>query len=189
MLLKVCSFDRGYTSPYSLQMQKEWKVLEEPYIIITDKKISSMQEILPFLEKVVQTGKGFVIIAEDINGEALATLVVNKIRGTLKVIVKAPGFGDRRKEMLQDIAILTGGTVISEETGLKLDAATIDMLGQAKRVVVDKENTTIVSCGDKEEIGKRINQIRKQIEETKSDYDKEKLQERVCKISRWSCSY
>ncbi|MFA6913834.1 MAG: chaperonin GroEL, partial [Endomicrobiia bacterium] len=146
--------------------------------------ISSMQEILPLLEKVVQTGKGFVIIAEDIDGEALATLVVNKIRGTLKVIaVKAPGFGDRRKEMLQDIAILTGGTVISEETGLKLDAATIDMLGQAKRVVVDKENTTIVSgAGDKEEIGKRINQIRKQIEETKSDYDKEKLQERLAKL-------
>ncbi|MBO7432008.1 MAG: chaperonin GroEL, partial [Elusimicrobia bacterium] len=159
-------------------------VLEDPYIIITDKKISSMQEILPLLEKVVQTGKGFIIIAEDIEGEALATLVVNKIRGTLKVIaVKAPGFGDRRKEMLQDIAILTGGTVISEETGLKLDAATIDMLGQAKRVVVDKENTTIVSgLGDKKEIEQRIAQIRKQIEETKSDYDREKLQERLAKL-------
>jgi len=158
--------------------------LEDPYIIITDKKISSMQEILPLLEKVVQTGKGFIIIAEDIEGEALATLVVNKIRGTLKVIaVKAPGFGDRRKEMLQDIAILTGGTVISEETGLKLDAATIDMLGQAKRVVVDKENTTIVSgLGDKKEIEQRIAQIRKQIEETKSDYDREKLQERLAKL-------
>ena len=143
-----------------------------------------MQEILPLLEKVVQTGKGFIIIAEDIEGEALATLVVNKIRGTLKVIaVKAPGFGDRRKEMLQDIAILTGGTVISEETGLKLDAATIEMLGQAKRVVVDKENTTIVSgLGDKKEIEQRIAQIRKQIEETKSDYDKEKLQERLAKL-------
>jgi len=178
-------FDRGYTSPYFVtDAERMQGVLEEPYIIITDKKISSMQEILPLLEKVVQTGKGFVIIAEDIDGEALATLVVNKIRGTLKVIaVKAPGFGDRRKEMLQDIAILTGGTVISEETGLKLDAATIDMLGQAKRVVVDKENTTIVSgAGDKEEIGKRINQIRKQIEETKSDYDKEKLQERLAKL-------
>ena len=140
-------FDRGYCSPYFVTDAERMEgVLEDPYIIITDKKISSMQEILPLLEKVVQTGKGFIIIAEDIEGEALATLVVNKIRGTLKVIaVKAPGFGDRRKEMLQDIAILTGGTVISEETGLKLDAATIDMLGQAKRVVVDKENTTIVS--------------------------------------------
>ncbi len=178
-------FDRGYCSPYFVTDAERMEgVLEDPYIIITDKKISSMQEILPLLEKVVQTGKGFIIIAEDIEGEALATLVVNKIRGTLKVIaVKAPGFGDRRKEMLQDIAILTGGTVISEETGLKLDAATIDMLGQAKRVVVDKENTTIVSgCGKKEEIDSRIAQIRKQIEETKSDYDKEKLQERLAKL-------
>ncbi len=178
-------FDRGYTSPYFVtDAERMEAVLEDPYIIITDKKISSMQEILPLLEKVVQTGKGFIIIAEDIEGEALATLVVNKIRGTLKVVaVKAPGFGDRRKEMLQDIAILTGGTVISEETGLKLDAATIDMLGQAKRVVVDKENTTIVSgSGKKEEIEQRISQIRKQIEETKSDYDKEKLQERLAKL-------
>lgn len=178
-------FDRGYTSPYFVTDAERMEgVLENPYIIITDKKISSMQEILPLLEKVVQTGKGFIIIAEDIEGEALATLVVNKIRGTLKVIaVKAPGFGDRRKEMLQDIAILTGGTVISEETGLKLDAATLDMLGQAKRVVVDKENTTIVSgSGKKEEIDQRIAQIRKQIEETKSDYDKEKLQERLAKL-------
>ena len=178
-------FDRGYCSPYFVTDAERMEgVLEDPYIIITDKKISSMQEILPLLEKVVQTGKGFIIIAEDIEGEALATLVVNKIRGTLKVIaVKAPGFGDRRKEMLQDIAILTGGTVISEEIGLKFDAATIDMLGQAKRVVVDKENTTIVSgCGKKEDIDKRISQIRKQIEETKSDYDKEKLQERLAKL-------
>ncbi len=178
-------FDRGYSSPYFVtDAERMEAVLEDPYIIITDKKISSMQEILPLLEKVVQTGKGFIIIAEDIEGEALATLVVNKIRGTLKVIaVKAPGFGDRRKEMLQDIAILTGGTVISEETGLKLDAATLDMLGQAKRVVVDKENTTIVSgLGDKKEIDQRIAQIRKQIEETKSDYDKEKLQERLAKL-------
>ena len=178
-------FDRGYCSPYFVTDAERMEgVLEDPYIIITDKKISSMQEILPLLEKVVQTGKGFIIIAEDIEGEALATLVVNKIRGTLKVIaVKAPGFGDRRKEMLQDIAILTGGTVISEETGLKLDAATIDMLGQAKRVVVDKENTTIVSgLGDKKEIEQRISQIRKQIEETKSDYDREKLQERLAKL-------
>lgn len=178
-------FDRGYCSPYFVtDAERMEAALEDPYIIITDKKISSMQEILPLLEKVVQTGKGFIIIAEDIEGEALATLVVNKMRGTLKVIaVKAPGFGDRRKEMLQDIAILTGGTVISEEVGLKFDSATIEMLGQAKRVVVDKENTTIVSgCGKKEEIDNRISQIRKQIETTKSDYDKEKLQERLAKL-------
>jgi chaperonin GroEL len=178
-------FDRGYSSPYFVTDGERMEaVLEDPYIIITDKKISSMQEILPLLEKVVQTGRCFLIISEDIEGEALATLVVNKIRGTLKVAaVKAPGFGDRRKEMLQDIAILTGGTVISEEVGLKLDAATVDMLGQAKRIVVDKENTTIVSgLGDKKEIETRISQIRKQIEETKSDYDKEKLQERLAKL-------
>ncbi|MCL2389395.1 MAG: chaperonin GroEL [Elusimicrobia bacterium] len=178
-------FDRGYSSPYFVTDGERMEaVLEDPYLIITDKKISSMQEILPLLEKVVQTGKCFLIIAEDVDGEALATLVVNKIRGTLKVAaVKAPGFGDRRKEMLQDIAILTGGTVISEEVGLKLDAATIDMLGQAKRIVLDKENTTIVSgSGDKKEIETRIAQIRRQIEETKSDYDKEKLQERLAKL-------
>jgi chaperonin GroEL len=178
-------FDRGYSSPYFVtDTERMQGILEDPYIIITDKKVSSMQEILPLLEKVVQTGRPFVIIAEDIEGEALATLVLNKIRGTLKVIaVKAPGFGDRRKEMLQDIAILTGGTVITEETGLKLDKATIDLLGQAKRVVVDKENTTIISgLGDKKEIGSRISQIRKQIEDTKSDYDKEKLQERLAKL-------
>ncbi len=178
-------FDRGYSSPYFVtDAERMQGILEEPYIIITDKKISSMQEILPLLEKVVQTGRAFIIIAEDIEGEALATLVVNKIRGTLKVMaVKAPGFGDRRKDMLQDIAILTGGTVISEETGLKLDKATIEMLGQAKRVVVDKENTTIVSgMGDKKDIESRISVIRKQIEDTKSDYDKEKLQERLAKL-------
>ncbi|MGA2090837.1 MAG: chaperonin GroEL [Endomicrobiales bacterium] len=178
-------FDRGYISPYFVtDAERMEAVLENAYIIVTDKKISSMQDILPLLEKVVQTGRPFVVIAEDIDGEALATIVVNKIRGTLKVVaIKAPGFGDRRKEMLQDIAILTGGTVISEETGLKLDKATLDMLGQAKRVVVDKENTTIVAGeGDKKEIEKRINQIRKQIEETKSDYDKEKLQERLAKL-------
>ncbi|MDR1474876.1 MAG: chaperonin GroEL [Endomicrobium sp.] len=178
-------FDRGYNSPYFVtDTERMQGILENPYIIITDKKLSSMQEILPLLEKVVQTGRPFVIIAEDIEGEALATLVLNKIRGTLKVIaVKAPGFGDRRKEMLQDIAILTGGTVITEETGLKLDSATIDLLGQAKRVVVDKENTTIVSgLGDKKEIESRISQIRKQIADTKSEYDKEKLQERLAKL-------
>ncbi|BAG14160.1 MAG: chaperonin GroEL [Candidatus Endomicrobiellum trichonymphae] len=178
-------FDRGYSSHYFVtDTERMQAILEDPYIIITDKKISSMQEILPLLEKIIQTGKSFMIIAEDIEGEALATLVLNKIRGTLKVIaVKAPGFGDRRKEMLQDIAILTGGTVITEETGLKLDKATIDLLGQAKRIVVDKENTTIVSgLGDKKEIEARIAQIRKQIEDTKSDYDKEKLQERLAKL-------
>ncbi|MDR0486183.1 MAG: chaperonin GroEL, partial [Elusimicrobiota bacterium] len=178
-------FDRGYNSPYFVtDSERMQAVLEDPYIIITDKKLSSMQEILPLLEKVVQAGKPFVIIAEDIEGEALATLILNKIRGTLKVVaVKAPGFGDRRKEMLQDIAILTGGTVISEETGLKFDNATIDMLGSAKRVTVDKENTTIVSgLGEKKEIEARIAQIRKQIEDTKSDYDKEKLQERLAKL-------
>jgi len=178
-------FDRGYSSHYFVtDSERMQAILEDPYIIITDKKISSMQEVLPLLEKIVQTGKPFIIIAEDIEGEALATLVLNKIRGTLKVIaVKAPGFGDRRKEMLQDIAILTGGTVITEETGLKFDKATIDLLGQAKRVVVDKENTTIVSgLGDKKEIESRIAQIRKQIEDTKSEYDKEKLQERLAKL-------
>jgi chaperonin GroEL len=178
-------FDRGYISPYFVtDTERMQGILEDPYIIITDKKISSMQEVLPLLEKVIQTGRPFIIIAEDIEGEALATLVLNKIRGTLKVIaVKAPGFGDRRKEMLQDIAVLSGGTVISEETGLKLDKATIDLLGQAKRVVVDKENTTIVSgLGNKKEIESRIAQIRKQIEDTKSDYDKEKLQERLAKL-------
>ncbi|MDR1086632.1 MAG: chaperonin GroEL [Endomicrobium sp.] len=178
-------FDRGYNSPYFVtDTERMQGILENPYIIITDKKISSMQEILPLLEKVVQTGRPFVIIAEDIEGEALATLVLNKIRGTLKVIaVKAPGFGDRRKEMLQDIAILTNGTVITEETGLKLDSATIELLGQAKRVVVDKENTTIISgLGDKKEIESRISQIRKQIADTKSEYDKEKLQERLAKL-------
>ncbi|MDR0977930.1 MAG: chaperonin GroEL [Endomicrobium sp.] len=178
-------FDRGYNSPYFVtDTERMQGILDNPYIIITDKKISSMQDILPLLEKIVQTAKPFLIIAEDIEGEALATLVLNKIRGTLKVVaVKAPGFGDRRKEMLQDIAVLTGGTVITEETGLKLDSATLDLLGQAKRVVVDKENTTIVSgLGDKKGIEARISQIRKQILDTKSEYDKEKLQERLAKL-------
>ncbi len=178
-------FDRGYISPYFVtDAERMEAAYDDPYIVITDKKISSMQDFLPVLEKIAQTGRPFSIIAEDIEGEALATLVVNKLRGTLKVVaVKAPGFGDRRKEMLQDIAVLTGGQVISEEAGMKLDKATLDMLGQAKRMVVDKENTTIVSgLGDKKDIEKRIAQIRKQIEETKSDYDKEKLQERLAKL-------
>src|SRR3989339_1214676 len=179
-------FDKGYVSPYMVtnsdRMESEYA---EPYILITDKKVSSIHDVLPLLEKIAQGGKKeLVIIAEDVDGEALATFVVNKLRGSFNVLaVKAPGFGDRRKEMLQDIAVLTGGTLISEETGMKLDKATLDLLGRAKRVVMDKENTTIVSGeGDKSEIQKRIAQIRKQIEETKSDYDKEKLQERLAKL-------
>ena len=179
-------FDRGYISPYFVtDPERLESVLEDAYLIITDKKISAMNDILPLLEKVVQTGKPFVIVAEDIEGEALATLVVNKLRGTLKcAAVKAPGFGDRRKEMLQDIAVLTGGDVISEELGHKLDKASIDMLGRAKRVVIDKDNTTIVNgSGEKAEIKKRADSIRMQIENTTSDYDREKLQERLAKLS------
>ncbi len=179
-------FDRGYISPYFVTDSERMEcVLENPYIIITDKKISSMNELLPVLEKIVQRGKQFLIIAEDVDGEALATLVVNKLRGTLKgCAVKAPGFGDRRKEMLEDIAILTGGDVLSEERGIKLDKAELAMLGQAARVVIDKENTTIVSGkGSKEAIAARSEQIRKQIENSKSEYDKEKLQERLAKLS------
>ncbi|MFN3966613.1 MAG: chaperonin GroEL, partial [Endomicrobiia bacterium] len=178
-------FDRGYISPYFItDAERMEAVLEDPLIIITDKKVSAMNDFLPLLEQIAQSGKQFLLIAEDVEGEALATLVVNKLRGTLKcAAVKAPGFGDRRKEMLQDIAILTGGEVISEEAGMKLDKATIDQCGKAKRVVVDKENTTIVGGqGDKKAIEKRIAQIRKQIEETKSDYDREKLQERLAKL-------
>ncbi|MEN3014306.1 MAG: chaperonin GroEL [Endomicrobiia bacterium] len=179
-------FDRGYISPYFVtDAERMEAVLEDPYIIITDKKVSAMNDLLPLLEQIAQSGRSFLLIAEDVEGEALATLVVNKLRGTLRCCaVKAPGFGDRRKEMLQDIAILTGGEVISEEKGEKLEKATLDRLGTAKRVVVDKENTTIVSGGgSKEEIKKRINQIKKQIEETKSDYDREKLQERLAKLA------
>jgi len=179
-------FDRGYISPYFVtDAERMQSVLDDPYIIITDKKIAAMNEILPLLEQIAQSGKPFLLIAEDVEGEALATLVVNKLRGTLRCsAVKAPGFGDRRKEMLQDIAILTGGQVISEETGMKFEKATVDMLGKCKRVVIDKENTTIVDgAGDRNEIKKRITQIKKQIEETKSDYDKEKLQERLAKLS------
>jgi chaperonin GroEL len=179
-------FDRGYLSPYFVTDSENMEaVMEDAMILIHDKKISNMKELLPILEKSAQTGKPLLIIAEDIEGEALATLVVNKIRGTLKVCaVKAPGFGDRRKAMLEDIAILTGGRVISEETGFKLENAVLADLGSAKRIVVDKENTTIVEgSGKKEDIKGRISQIKKQIENTTSDYDREKLQERLAKLA------
>lgn len=179
-------FDRGYISPYFMtNPEKMEAVMENPFILITDKKISTMKDLLPVLEPVAQSGRALVIIAEDVDGEALATLVVNRLRGTLKIAaVKAPGFGDRRKEMLEDIAILTGGTVISEEKGLRLDAATIEMLGKAEKITIDKENTTVVNgAGDKEAIDKRVAQIRKQMETTTSDYDREKLQERLAKLA------
>jgi len=179
-------FDRGYLSPYFVtDSDKMTAEMEDPYVLIHDKKISNMKDLLPVLEKVIQTGKPLLIIAEDIEGEALATLVVNKLRGTLKVAaVKAPGFGDRRKAMLEDIAILTGGTVISEERGYKLENATLDFLGQADRVGIDKDNTTIVGGqGKQNDIKARINQIKTQIEDTTSDYDREKLQERLAKLS------
>lgn len=179
-------FDRGYVSPYFVTDSERMEcVLEDAAVLITDKKISAMNDILPILEKVVQMGKPLAIICDDLEGEPLATLVINRLRGNLKVCaVKAPGFGDRRKEMLQDIAILTGGQVISEERGMKLDKADISMLGRAKRIVVDKENTTIVDgAGDKDEIKARTGQIRKQIEDTTSDYDREKLQERLAKLA------
>jgi chaperonin GroEL len=179
-------FDRGYLSPYFVTDPENMEaVMEDAMILIHDKKISNMKELLPILEKSAQTGKPLLLIAEDIEGEALATLVVNKIRGTLKVCaVKAPGFGDRRKAMLDDIAILTGGRVISEETGFKLENAVLADLGSAKRIVVDKENTTIVEgAGKKEDIKGRISQIKKQIENTTSDYDREKLQERLAKLA------
>ena len=179
-------FDRGYASAYMVtDTEKMEAVLDDPLILITDKKISNIQEILPLLEQVVQAGKKLLIVAEDVEGEALSTLVVNKLRGTFTcVAVKAPGFGDRRKEMLQDIAILTGGTVISTETGLELKEANLSMLGQARQVKVDKENTTIVGgAGDKENIEARIGQIRAQIATTTSDYDREKLQGRLAKLA------
>ncbi len=179
-------FDRGYISPYfATNSEKMEAQLENPYILIYDKKISVLKEVLPLLEQTLQTGRPLLIIAEDIESEALATLVVNRLRGSLKICaVKAPGFGDRRKAMLQDIATLTGGIVISEETGLKLDSATIDMLGTAEKVVVDKDNTTIVNgAGDKDEIAARVAQIKSQIENTSSDYDREKLQERLAKLA------
>lgn len=179
-------FDRGYISPYFVTDSERMEcVLEDCAVIITDKKVSSMNELLPILEKIVQGGRQFLIIAEDVDGEALATLVVNRLRGTLKgCAVKAPGFGDRRKEMLADIATLTGGEVISEERGLKLENATLEMLGKAKRVIIDKESTTIVhGGGDKKAVEERAAQIRKQIELSTSDYDKEKLQERLAKLA------
>lgn len=179
-------FDRGYLSPYFVtDSEKMVAELENPQILIVDKKITAMKDLLPILEPAAQSGKPLLIIAEDIEGEALATLVVNKLRGSLKIAaVKAPGFGDRRKAMLEDIAILTGGTVISEERGFTLENATIDMLGQAENISIDKDNTTIVNgAGDKDNIKNRVNQIKSQVESTTSDYDKEKLQERLAKLA------
>ncbi len=185
-LVEGMQFDRGYISAYmATDMDKMEAVLDNPYILITDKKISNIQDILPVLEQIVQSGAKLLIIAEDVEGEALTTLIVNKLRGTFNVVaVKAPGYGDRRKEMLKDIAILTGGQVISEELGLDLKETTMDMLGRAKSVKVQKENTVIVDGeGNKEDIAARISQIRTQIEETTSDFDKEKLQERLAKLA------
>ena len=179
-------FDRGYLSPYFVtDPEKMEAAIEDGYILIHDKKISAMKDLLPILEKIAQTGKSLLIIAEDIEGEALATLVVNKLRGTLKVVaVKAPGFGDRRKEMLRDIAVLTGGEVVSEEVGFKLENATLNDLGQAKRLVIDKDNTTIIDGhGDPEQIKGRIGEIRAAVEKSTSDYDSEKLQERLAKLA------
>lgn len=185
-LVEGMQFDRGYLSSYmSTDMEKMVAELEDPYILITDKKITNIQDILPILEQIVQTGSKLLIIADDVEGEALTTLIVNKLRGTFNcVAVKAPGFGDRRKEMLQDISILTGGSVISEELGLDLKEATIEMLGRAKAIRVDKENTIIVGgSGNKSDISSRINQIKEQIESTTSEFDKDKLQERLAKLA------
>jgi len=185
-IVEGMQFDRGYISPYFItDPEKMEAVLENPFILITDRKISTMKDLLPVLEPVAQAGKSLLIIAEDVEGEALATLVVNKLRGSLKIAaVKAPGFGDRRKEMLEDIAILTGGVVISEEKGLRLDAAKMEMLGKTEKITIDKENTTVVNgAGSKDTITKRIAQIRTQIENTTSDYDREKLQERLAKLA------
>ena len=185
-LVEGMQFDRGYISTYmATDMDKMEAVLDDPYILITDKKISNIQEILPLLEQIVQSGSRLLIIAEDVEGEALTTLILNKLRGTFNVVaVKAPGYGDRRKEMLKDIAILTGGQVISEEVGLELKDATLDMLGRAKSVKVQKENTVIVDGeGSKDEIAHRVSQIKAQIEETTSEFDKEKLQERLAKLA------
>jgi chaperonin GroEL len=185
-LVEGMQFDRGYISPYFItDTEKMESVLENPYILLADKKISTMKDLMPVLEPVAQAGRPLVIISEDVDGEALATLVVNKLRGSLKIAaVKAPGFGDRRKEMLEDIAILTGGTVVSDEKGLKLETATMELLGEAEKIVIDKENTTIVNGkGEKSNIEARVKQIKVQIESTTSDYDKEKLQERLAKLA------
>ena len=185
-IVEGMQFDRGYCSPYmATNMEKMEAVLDNPYILITDKKISSIQELLPLLEQIVKTGQKLLIIAEDVEGEALTTLILNKLRGSFNcVAVKAPGFGDRRKAMLEDIAILTGGQVISSELGLELKETTMDMLGRAKSVKVQKENTVIVDgCGDKNAIADRVGQIKKAIEETTSDFDREKLQERLAKLA------
>ncbi|MFR6437651.1 MAG: chaperonin GroEL, partial [Peptoniphilaceae bacterium] len=179
-------FDRGYLSPYMVtDPEKRVAELDDPYILITDKKISNIQDILPVLEQVLQESRPVLLIADDIEGEALATLVVNKLRGTLNVVgVKAPGYGDRRKDMLQDIAILTGGTVITEDLGLDIKEATVDMLGRAQKVRVEKDKTVIVSgAGERSAIDERIGQIRAQVEETESEFDREKLQERLAKLS------
>jgi len=184
-IVEGMQFDKGYISPYFVtNPDKMEAVLDEPVILINEKKISTMKDLLPILEQVAKMGRSLLIISEDVEGEALATLVVNKLRGTLKVAgVKAPGFGDRRKAMLEDIAILTGGQVVSEELGIKLESISLKDLGNAKRVVIDKDNTTIVDgAGDKKEIEARVKQIRTQIDETTSDYDREKLQERLAKL-------
>ena len=185
-IVEGMQFDRGYISPYFVTNTEKMECeMENPYILIFDKKISSLKEMLPILEATAQSGRPLLIIAEDVDSEALATLVVNRLRGSLKVCaVKAPGFGDRRKEMLEDIAVLTGGVVISEEKGLKLDGATVDMLGRAEKVTVNKETSTIVNgSGDKDAIASRVAQIKAQIETTTSDYDREKLQERLAKLA------
>ncbi|NLO02752.1 MAG: chaperonin GroEL [Bacteroidales bacterium] len=186
VMVEGMQFDRGYISPYFVtDAEKMEASLENPFILIHDKKISTMKDLLPVLEATAQTSRPLLIIAEDVDGEALATLVVNRLRGSLKVCaVKAPGFGDRRKEMLEDIAILTGGSVVTEEKGMKLEQATLDVLGQAEKITVDKENTTIVNgAGSQKSIAARVSQIKKQIETTTSDYDKEKLQERLAKLA------
>ena len=185
-IVEGMQFDRGYLSPYFVTDAERMEVvLENPYILIHEKKISNMKDLLPLLEKVAQSGVPFLILAEEVEGEALATMVVNKIRGTLKcACVKAPGFGDRRKAMLEDIAILTGGKAISEDLGIKLENITLNDLGRAKRITIDKENTTIIEgAGDRSDIDGRISQLRTQIDDTKSDYDKEKLQERLAKLA------
>ncbi|MDR1198621.1 MAG: chaperonin GroEL [Prevotellaceae bacterium] len=185
-IVEGMQFDRGYISPYFItNTEKMETVLETPYILLTDKKISTMKDLLPILEPIAQNGRSLLIIAEDVDGEAMTTLVVNKLRGTIKIAaIKAPGFGDRRKAMLEDIAILTGGTVINEDRGLKLESATLDMLGSCEKITIDKENTTIVNGnGKKEDITKRIEQIRTEMSLTTSDYDREKLQERLAKMS------